>query len=179
MHARIRLLAGSITDATYQFDQLKSKKTRRKNTLNRVSFSVTARASTRHARRAAQESQALASGLNLASDLSNLPGNICTPTYLATQARKLRRSHGLKVSILDERKMEQLGMGSLLSVSKGSRQPAKLIIMEHQGGRRDQAPIALIGKGLTFDAGGISLKPAGGMHEMKYAMSGGASEFGA
>jgi len=179
VHARVRLLASSITDATYHFDQLKSKKPRKKNMLNRVSFSMTDRASTHHARRAVQESQALASGLNLARDLSNLPGNICTPTYLATQARKLRRSHGLKVSILDERKMEQLGMGSLLSVSKGSRQPAKLIIMEHQGGGRGQAPIALIGKGLTFDAGGISLKPAGGMHEMKYDMCGGASVFGA
>ena len=179
VHSRVRLLASSITDAIYRFDQLKSKKNPNKNTLDRVIFSVTGRASTSHARRATRESQALASGLNLAKDLSNLPGNICTPTYLATQARKLRRSHGLKVSILDEKKMEQLGMGSLLSVSRGSRQPAKLIVMEYQGGQRGQAPVVLVGKGLTFDAGGISLKPAGGMQEMKYDMCGGASVFGA
>ena len=121
----------------------------------------------------------ISNGVKLSRDLSNLPGNICTPSYLAAQARKLQRSHGLKVTVLDEKRMEQLKMGSLLSVSRGSRQPAKFIIMEHRGAAQNQRPVVLVGKGLTFDAGGISLKPAGGMQEMKYDMCGGASVFGA
>ncbi|MDH3466031.1 MAG: leucyl aminopeptidase, partial [Gammaproteobacteria bacterium] len=87
-------------------------------------------------------------------------------------------SHGLKVSVLDETQMKKLGMGSLLSVSRGSREPAKLIVMEYQGGRKGAPPVALVGKGLTFDAGGISLKPPAKMDEMKYDMCGGASVFG-
>ncbi|MBF0255322.1 MAG: leucyl aminopeptidase [Gammaproteobacteria bacterium] len=120
--------------------------------------------------------QAIAQGVNLAKDLANLPGNICTPSYLAEQAKKLAKQHkALKLSVLEEADMEKLGMGSLLSVSRGSRQPAKLIIMEYKGAKASAKPIALVGKGLTFDAGGISLKPGAGMDEMKYDMCGGAS----
>ena len=126
-----------------------------------------------------QEACAIANGVALAKDLSNLPGNLCTPSYLANQARKLGKSHKLKVNVLDEAKMKALGMGALLSVSRGSREPARLIVMEHQGGQRSDKPVVLVGKGLTFDAGGISLKPAAAMDEMKYDMCGGASVFGA
>ena len=122
---------------------------------------------------------ALASGLDFTKTISNLPGNICTPSYLAQQARDLQKSHGLKTTVLDEAQMEKLGMGSLLSVSRGSREPAKLIIMEYRGGAEDEQPVVLVGKGLTFDAGGISIKPAAAMDEMKYDMCGGASVFGA
>jgi len=121
---------------------------------------------------------AIAGGVRLARDLGNLPGNICTPTYLAQQARKLQKRLGLKVTVLDENRMKRLGMGSLLSVSRGSREPAKLIVMEYEGAPKSQAPIVLVGKGLTFDAGGISLKPAAAMDEMKYDMCGGASVLG-
>jgi leucyl aminopeptidase len=118
--------------------------------------------------------------MTLTKNLSNLPGNICTPTYLADQARKLgHKSSKLKVQILDEKQMEKLGMGALLSVSRGSRQPAKLIIMEYRGAKENSKPVVLVGKGLTFDAGGISIKPAAAMDEMKYDMCGGASVFGA
>ena len=175
---RLRLLAYGVCDATYQFDQTKSTK-ERKRPLARVTFSVGSRAVSLRDRRAIRESQAISNGVKLSRDLSNLPGNICTPSYLAAQARKLQRSHGLKVTVLDEKRMEQLKMGSLLSVSRGSRQPAKFIIMEHWGAAQNQRPAVLVGKGLTFDAGGISLKPAGGMQEMKYDMCGGASVFGA
>ena len=130
-------------------------------------------------RKGIQEARAIAHGMSLAKDLGNLPGNICTPSYLANQAKKLGKSHKLKVNVLDEAKMKALGMGALLSVSRGSREPARLIIMEHQGGSRSDPPVVLVGKGLTFDAGGISLKPAGAMDEMKYDMCGGASVFGA
>jgi len=137
----------------------------------------------RHLRRmekACVQGQAIATGSALARDLANLPGNICTPTYLAQEARKLGRGNRkLKVSVLEEKDMQKLGMGALLSVSRGSRQPAKLIVLEYKGGKAGSKPIALVGKGLTFDAGGISIKPAAAMDEMKYDMCGGASVLGA
>ena len=128
--------------------------------------------------------RAIDNGKTLAKNLANMPGNVCTPTYLANQAKKLAKSHQLKTKILSEKDMEELGMGSLLSVSRGSRQPAKLIVMEYRGANQEakaakQAPYALVGKGLTFDAGGISLKPGAKMDEMKYDMCGAASVFGA
>ncbi|RLA21885.1 MAG: leucyl aminopeptidase [Gammaproteobacteria bacterium] len=125
------------------------------------------------------EGKAIASGIQLARKVSDLPGNICTPTYLAEQAITLGKQHKkLKVTILEEKEMEKLGMGALLSVSRGSREPAKLITMEYKGGSAKVQPIVLVGKGLTFDAGGISLKPGAGMDEMKYDMCGGASVLG-
>lgn len=132
------------------------------------------------AKKAAAIGCAINNGKTLAKDLGNMPGNVCTPSYLASQAKKLGKSHGLKVKILSEKDMSDLGMGSLLSVSKGSREPAKLIIMEYKGAKNSkEAPHALVGKGLTFDAGGISLKPGAKMDEMKYDMCGSASVFGA
>ncbi len=131
------------------------------------------------AKKGAATGLAIDNGKTLAKNLGNMPGNVCTPSYLATQARKLGKSHGLRVNVLSEKDMQELGMGSLLSVSKGSREPAKLIVMQYQGAKDPkQAPHALVGKGLTFDAGGISLKPAGKMDEMKYDMCGAASVFG-
>ena len=131
-------------------------------------------------KKAAGIGNAISNGKALAKDLGNMPGNVCTPSYLASQAKKLAKSHGLKVKVLSEKDMADLGMGSLLSVSKGSREPAKLIIMEYKGANNPkEAPHALVGKGLTFDAGGISLKPGPKMDEMKYDMCGAASVFGA
>jgi leucyl aminopeptidase len=121
---------------------------------------------------------AIAHGMRLAKDLGNLPGNICTPSYLAQQAEEIGQQFDtVTTTILDEDEMESLGMGSLLSVSRGSRQAAKLITMNYQGAG-DEKPVVLVGKGLTFDAGGISLKPAASMDEMKYDMCGSASVFG-
>ncbi|ORU90893.1 MAG: leucyl aminopeptidase [Cycloclasticus sp. symbiont of Poecilosclerida sp. M] len=128
---------------------------------------------------AAATASSIANGIDSAKKLADLPGNICTPTYLADTAKALGKKHkSLKITVLDEAKMEKLGMGSLLSVSRGSRQPARLITMEHKGGPKSQKPIVIVGKGLTFDAGGISIKPSSGMDEMKYDMCGGASVFG-
>ncbi|MCX7193628.1 MAG: leucyl aminopeptidase [Proteobacteria bacterium] len=121
---------------------------------------------------------AIAHGMKLTKDLGNLPGNICTPTYLAEQAEKLAQAHKLKVTVLEEKDMEKLGMHSLLSVTHGSRQPAKLITLEYRGGDKKQKPVVLVGKGLTFDSGGISLKPGAEMDEMKYDMCGAASVLG-
>ena len=126
-----------------------------------------------------QQGIAIAKGVELTKQLADLPGNICTPTYLAEQALKLAKEHEkLNCEILEESDLEALGMGAFLSVSRGSRQPAKLISLYYQGGEASVKPIVLIGKGLTFDAGGISLKPGLGMDEMKYDMCGGASVLG-
>ena len=125
------------------------------------------------------QGKAIAIGMNVAKELGNLPGNICTPSYLAKQAKALGRKHkNLSVSILEEKKMRELGMGSLLSVTAGTDQPAKLIVMEYKGAAKSQKPHALVGKGITFDSGGISLKPGAGMDEMKYDMCGAASVMG-
>ena len=124
--------------------------------------------------------KAIAAGVSLARDLGNLPGNVCTPTHLANQAKALAARHA-KVTFksLDEARMKRLGMGSLLSVARGSREPPRLVILEYRGAARSRAPIVLIGKGITFDAGGISIKPSAAMDEMKFDMCGAASVIGA
>jgi len=122
---------------------------------------------------------ATAHGMALAKTLGNLPGNVCTPTYLASQARGLGKAHkSIKVTVLEEKDMRKLGMGSFLSVTRGSEQPAKLITLEYRGTEKKRKPIVLVGKGITFDSGGISLKPGAEMDEMKYDMCGAASVLG-
>jgi leucyl aminopeptidase len=121
----------------------------------------------------------MAAGANLARELGNLPANICTPSYLASQARALAAQHPhLHCKVLDEKKMAELKMGALLSVSAGSKEPAKLIVLEYRGGARGARPHVLVGKGITFDSGGISIKPGAGMDEMKFDMCGAASVLG-
>ena len=122
---------------------------------------------------------ALDAGLQLAKDLGNEPPNICNPNYLLAQARKLGRAGNVKVSQLDEKKMTELGMGAFMAVSQGSDQPGRMIIIQYSGGKKGDAPVALVGKGITFDTGGISLKPPPGMDEMKFDMCGAASVLGA
>ena len=121
----------------------------------------------------------IGSGANLTRELVNLPGNICTPSYLAKEGRALGRKYDkLSVSVLDEKKMTSMGMGSLLSVGNGSDEPSKLIVIKYDGGSAERAPYCLVGKGITFDTGGISLKPAKGMESMKFDMGGAGSVFG-
>ncbi|MDH5766605.1 MAG: leucyl aminopeptidase, partial [Gammaproteobacteria bacterium] len=166
-------------DALYNFDQLKSKKESSRRPLRKMIFSVPSRRELPDGEQAVRHGMAIASGTTLAKDLANLPGNICTPTYLAEQAKALGKTYrDLKVEILEENDMEELKMGSLLSVARGSRQPAKLITMEYRGGDSKLKPIVFVGKGVTFDSGGISLKPGAGMDEMKFDMCGAASVFG-
>ncbi len=114
----------------------------------------------------------------LTKDLGNLPGNVCTPTYLADTARKLAREFKLKAEILGPKQIEALKMGSFLSVARGSVQPPQFIVLKYEGGPARQAPIVLVGKGVTFDTGGISLKPGEAMDEMKYDMCGAGSVLG-
>ncbi len=121
---------------------------------------------------------AIVEGLNLARECANRPGNHCTPTYLAGEARRLGKSLGLKVEVLDRKHVEKLGMGAFLAVAQGSDEPLKFIVMHWQGGAKKDAPIVLVGKGITFDTGGISIKPAAEMDEMKFDMGGAASVLG-
>ena len=166
-------------EAVYRFDETKSDVKKRPRPLKRLTLFLSDRRRLKTAQKGLEHGQGIARGIQLTKNLANLPGNICTPTYLAEQARKLgRKSNKLKIQVLEENQMQKLGMGALLSVSRGSRQPAKLIIMEYKGGRPNSKPVILVGKGLTFDAGGISIKPAAAMDEMKYDMCGGASVFG-
>ena len=127
---------------------------------------------------AVEQGVAMVEGMNLAKDLGNLPPNICTPTYLGKTAQGLSKKAGLKVEVLGRKQIEALGMGSFLSVAKGSDTPPQFIVMRHQGGKAGEAPIVLVGKGITFDTGGISLKPGEAMDEMKYDMCGAASVIG-
>lgn len=128
---------------------------------------------------AMNQGRAVGAGINDARELANLPGNVCTPAYLAKHARSMGRGNTrLTVSVLEEKKMRELGMGSLLSVSAGSEQPAKLIAMQYKGAKASEKPYVLVGKGITFDSGGISLKPGAKMDEMKFDMGGAASVLG-
>lgn len=125
-----------------------------------------------------QYGQAVAMGMSLAKDLGNLPPNICTPTYLANTACQLAQQHSLQVEVLEREALQELGMGAFLAVAQGSETPPKFIILQYQGGHSTQKPVVLVGKGITFDTGGISIKPAADMDEMKYDMCGAASVLG-
>jgi leucyl aminopeptidase len=147
--------------------------------LKKLAFALPDRAALKEGEQGVRDGQAIANGMALARRLGNLPGNICTPAFLAEQARELGKAHRkLKVDVLEEKDMEKLGMGALLSVARGSRQPAKLIVMHYKGGAKDEQPVVLVGKGVTFDSGGISLKPGAAMDEMKFDMCGAASVLG-
>jgi len=176
----VRQTVEATRDTLYRFDQLKSKKDTPRRALKKFNIGLVDRKAVAAAQNAVHAGVAIANGVELAKNLGNLPGNICTPTYLAEQAVALGKEFkSIKVTVLEERDMKKLGMGSLLSVSRGSREDAKLILMDYKNAPKTLKPIALVGKGLTFDAGGISIKPAGDMDLMKYDMCGGASVFGA
>ncbi len=169
----------AIEETLYQFNQLKSEKKETRRPLRKFIFSVSGRGQLMQGEKAVRQGMAISTGTHLAKDLGNLPGNICTPAYLAKQAEILAKQYkDVKTTILEEKDMEKLGMGSLLSVSKGSHEPAKLITIEYRAGDKKQAPIVFVGKGVTFDSGGISLKPGAAMDEMKYDMCGAASVIG-
>jgi leucyl aminopeptidase len=167
-------------DVLYRYDASKSKKDTTRQPLRKLVLAVSARAERSAAERALRIGVAVAEGVRLAKDLGNLPANICTPTYLAEQAAAMAKHYPpLSVKSLERKDMEKLGMGALLSVARGSEQPPKLIVFEYRNGPKKQHPIVLVGKGVTFDSGGISIKPAKGMDEMKFDMCGAASVFGA
>ena len=176
---KVRQAVLSMEEALYSYHQTKSKKVKPPRPLKGVTFSLRSKGDMEPAKRALSEGKAIANGILMARDLGNLPGNICTPSYLAKQAQTLKKgNNNLKISILEEADMKKLGMAALLSVSKGSAQPAKLIIMEYKGAAKKTKPVVLVGKGITFDTGGISIKPSQAMDEMKFDMCGAASVLG-
>ena len=169
-----------LSEAAYRFDAMRGEADDdRVPPPGRASIAV-ARAHRKEAAAGVATGRAIAAGVSLARDLGNLPGNVCTPTYLADEAKALVERHSkVTFKALDEARMKRLGMGSLLSVARGSRQPPRLIVLEYRGAPRSQAPIVLVGKGITFDSGGISIKPSATMDEMKFDMCGAASVIGA
>ena len=169
------LIAG---ECTYRFENFKGTPERNNTALKHIALAVNGKTEQTAVDAALHAGQAMAEGIAFAKDLGNTPPNVCTPAFLADAARKIGKSHGLKVEVLEQKDMEKLDMGSLLSVSKGSRNPPKFIILQHNGGKKGQKPAVLVGKGVTFDTGGISIKPALDMDEMKYDMSGAGSVLG-
>jgi leucyl aminopeptidase len=165
--------------ASYSFTQLKSSSDESPAKLATITLAVKTAKAASAARKGAKQGDALGLGMNFMRDLANLPGNVCTPSYLVKEARALAKStRNLKVKALSEADMKKLGMGSLLSVTAGSTEPARFLILEYTGGAASRKPVVLVGKGITFDTGGISLKPPPTMDEMKFDMSGAASVMG-
>ncbi len=176
---RARHSAEVIGESLYRFAEMKSGRQPAGMPLKKVGLSVAGRGDAARAKRGAEHAGAIVEGLTVAKDFGNLPPNVCTPSYLARAARKLAGRHkNLTTRVIDEAEMKKLGMHSLLSVTAGSTQPAKLIVMQYKGAGTD-APVVLVGKGVTFDSGGISLKPGPGMDEMKFDMGGAAGVMGA
>ena len=136
------------------------------------------RASEKRAAAGLEQGLAVAHGMSLAKDLGNLPPNVCTPSYLASEARGLAKRYRMKVTVLERADMEKLGMHTLLSVAQGSAEPPMFITLEHRGGPKSMKPVVIVGKGITFDTGGISLKPAAEMDEMKFDMCGAGAVLG-
>ena len=175
---RIRHAVMAAQAATYRFDQFKSKKDEVRRPLRKLTLHVERRSELAPGEEALTQALAIADGVSLARTLGNLPPNVCHPTYLAEQAQAMAGEFGLGCEVLERAEMEQLGMHSLLSVARGSHQPPKLIALQYKGGKSTEKPVVLVGKGITFDTGGISLKPGADMDEMKFDMCGAAAVLG-
>jgi len=174
-----RFAAEAAANVLYRIPDLKTGTRPAPPALSRLTLVVADAAAARAAQRGLDDGAAIADGMKVTRDLANLPANVCTPRHLGRAARALGKKYpNLRVKVLERRAIERLRMGAFLSVTHGSDEPPQLIVLEYRGGRRSAAPVALIGKGITFDSGGISLKDPGGMDEMKFDMSGAASVLG-
>lgn len=175
---KVKQIAEAAFDGLYRFDWFKSEK-EPALALKELIIPINDAKQQKACEQAMKQGVAIASGVNLTKNLANLPSNICTPTFLAEQAVALAKSEkSVSVKILGEKDMQKLGMGALLGVSQGSAEEAKLICLEYKGGSKKQAPVALVGKGVTFDTGGNSLKTPDNMVGMKYDMCGAATVLG-
>jgi leucyl aminopeptidase len=169
-----RLVAEVTGTALYRVNDLKTARKPAPPALSKVLIGPVRKPAAAH--KGLADGAAVAAAMNIQRDLANLPGNVCTPSYLAEEARALAKRHSnLKVRVLDEAAIRREKMGCLLAVSQGSRQPPRFIVLEYQGSKKAQPPVVLVGKGVTFDSGGISLKDPPGMDEMKFDMSGAAA----
>jgi leucyl aminopeptidase len=176
IHSKVALLAEVAMDAAYLVNAVKQKKAE-PLPLEKITVFVE-KVDSAQAEAGLKHGLAIGAGVSLAKDLGNLPPNICTPTYLGEQAKKLAKQYDFKVEVLGQKEIEKLGMGSFLGVAQGSVEPPRFIVLQHLKGDKKQKPTVLVGKGITFDTGGISLKPGGDMDEMKYDMCGAASVLG-
>ncbi len=171
-----RAVAEIVGAALYRTNDLKTAKKPKPPALQRVLAGPVRKAGVEAATRGLEHGEAVASAARVQRDLANLPSNVCTPVYLAEQARALAKRHtSLRVQVLDEAAIRREKMGCLLAVAQGSHQPPRFIVLEHRGGKTDRPPVVLVGKGVTFDSGGISLKDPPAMDEMKFDMSGAAA----
>jgi len=176
---KIRQTVEIVSHRLYEFAEFKTDKSKKRKRLKKMVLTIPSKRELAESEATMAKGKAIAAGVKLTRDLANRPSNICTPSYLVEQAKKLEKEKKvLKVKALDEAAMEKLAMNSLLSVSQGAVEPAKLITIEYRGAAKDTKPYVLVGKGITFDAGGISLKPSAAMDEMKYDMCGAASVIG-
>ncbi len=180
----LRWRVGAATEAAgaalYRFTAFKSEPDTPRRPLRRITWRVPERGDVHRCRPALELGRATAAGVSLARDLANAPPNVCTPDYLAEEAERLAERHeAVTAYSLQRREMEELGMGGVLAVARGAENPPRLIVMEYHGTGGYEPPVVLVGKGVTFDSGGISLKPGEAMDEMKYDMCGAASVFGA
>src|SRR4030095_15689292 len=154
-------------EAVYRFEQMKSQPTEVRRPLRKRTLSVPQRSDLTAGESAAARGLAIAHGMDLARDLGNTPANICTPTYMGERALQMSKEFPeLNVRVLELKEIEELGMGSFLSVTRGSEQPPRFIIFEYHGGAKKQKPVVLVGKGITFDTGGISIQTANDMDHM-------------
>lgn len=176
---KIKHFIEASSDALYRFNQFKSEK-ESAIALQEIQIALEDSHQLAKCEEALAQGLAIVAGVEFTKNLANLPSNICTPSYIAEQAKKLAKEFGKKfsVKVLEESDMKKLGMGALLAVAKGSAQDAKLICLQYHGAKKSQAPVALVGKGITFDTGGISLKTPDGMVGMKYDMCGAATVLG-
>ena len=171
-----RAIAEIVGATLYRINDLKTAKKPKPPVLQKVLAGPVRKAGIGDAERGLEHGQAVAAAACVQRDLANLPANICTPTYLADRARALAKQYAsLRVQVLDEAAIRKEKMGCLLAVSQGSHEPPRFIVLEHRGAKADSAPVVLVGKGVTFDTGGISLKDPPGMDEMKFDMSGAAA----
>ena len=171
----IRAVVCAAHEAAFRTDTQKSKKDPAPGGVRKVTLAVDA--NSEH-KAALVQAEAIANGMDLTKELGNLSANVCTPSYLADTARKLARDYNFDVEVLERKQLQALKMGSFLSVTNGSDEPPKFIVLKHMGGKSKDAPVVLVGKGITFDSGGISIKAGPGMDEMKYDMGGAASVLG-
>ena len=177
---KVRQAVETAKDCLYTFDQLKSNKTELRRPLRKMVFNVPTRRELPSGERAIAHGLAIASGIKACKDLANMPPNICNAAYLASQARQLAdSSSNVSTRVIGEEQMKELNMNAYLAVGQGSQNESLMSIIEYKGNKDPEArPIVLVGKGLTFDSGGISIKPADGMDEMKYDMCGAATVYG-
>ncbi|GAC16115.1 leucyl aminopeptidase [Aliiglaciecola lipolytica] len=176
---KVRQAVETTQDSLYTFLQLKSKKGEPRRPLRKMVFNVPTRRELPVGERAVEHGLAIAAGMKTTKDVANMPPNICNPAYLLEQAKLLEKDYSsIKIESVNEAQMAELEMNSYLAVGRGSVNESIMTIIHHNGGAKDQAPVVLVGKGLTFDSGGISIKPGEGMDEMKYDMGGAAGVLG-